>query len=576
MRTRSNEIARVLAGCRAAIIGTGLTSGLLNILALTGSFFMLEVYDRVLPSRSMPTLVGLSVLAFVLFAFQALLDALRARILSRIGAELDESLSERVYALLMQASLRGARAGAGLTPLRDLDQLRGFLGGIGPSALFDLPWMPIYLGICFLFHPLIGTTALVGALLLVAITVLTEWSTQAPTQEATAQGARRMALAETNRRHVEVMSALGMQERVAARWAGVNRDYMAIQQRLMDASGGFGAVSKVLRMMLQSAALAIAAWLVIRGEATAGIMIASSILVSRALAPAELAVAHWRGFVATRQSWRRLTELMEHLPPTEEPMALPAPRRTLAVEAVTIVPPGSQSIAVHDASLALEAGQGLGIIGPSASGKSSLAKAIIGAWPVARGKVRLDGAALDQWPSASLGRHVGYLPQDSQLFAGTISENIARFEPEADPKAVIAAAEAAGVHDLILRLPTGYATVLGEDGGGLSAGQCQRIGLARALYGEPFLVVLDEPNSNLDQEGDAALTEAIRSVRKRGGICIVVAHRPSALAALDLVLVMAGGRVQAQGPRDEILKPRSQMGPAASVEIRSSTLRESA
>lgn len=570
-----NEIAAALGKCKTAFVGVAVMSGLVNILYLTGSFFMLEVYDRVIPSRSVPTLIGLAALALALYAFQGVLETIRGRILGRIGAALDEALSGRVFDLVVRAPLKGANQGDGLLPLRDLDQIRAFLSGSGPSAFFDLPWMPVYLLICFLFHPLIGVAALVGMAILAAITVLTDRASKGPTREATGHGMRRNALAESGRRNAEVLAAMGMQERLAARWALANREYMDAHQAVSDAGSGFGAGSKVFRMALQSGVLALGAWLVIHNEASAGIIIASSILVSRALAPAELTIANWKGFVAARQSWHRLSELLARMPQGERPHALPAPAETITVEAASIAPPGTPRLVVQDVSFGLRAGQGLGIIGPSASGKSSLVRALVGVWPPVRGKVRFDGAALDQWSSGDLGAHIGFLPQEVELFAGTVAENIARFEPGAPSEAVIAAAKAGGVHELILRLPDGYDTRIGEGGSGLSAGQRQRVGLARALYREPFLVVLDEPNANLDSEGENALTQAILGVRQRGGICVVVAHRPSALAALDLILMMADGRAQAFGPKDEILKRVLRPTPAPAP-VAAPTIRESA
>ncbi len=570
-----NEIAAALGKCKTAFVGVAVMSGLVNILYLTGSFFMLEVYDRVIPSRSVPTLIGLAALALALYAFQGVLETIRGRILARIGAALDEALSGRVFDLVVRAPLKGANQGDGLLPLRDLDQIRAFLSGSGPSAFFDLPWMPVYLLICFLFHPLIGVAALVGMAILAGITVLTDRASKGPTREATGHGMRRNALAESGRRNAEVLAAMGMQERLAARWALANREYMDAHQAVSDAGSGFGAGSKVFRMALQSGVLALGAWLVIHNEASAGIIIASSILVSRALAPAELTIANWKGFVAARQSWHRLSELLARMPQGERPHALPAPAETITVEAASIAPPGTPRLVVQDVSFGLRAGQGLGIIGPSASGKSSLVRALVGVWPPVRGKVRFDGAALDQWSSGDLGPHIGFLPQEVELFAGTVAENIARFEPGAPSEAVIAAAKAGGVHELILRLPDGYDTRIGEGGSGLSAGQRQRVGLARALYREPFLVVLDEPNANLDSEGENALTQAILGVRQRGGICVVVAHRPSALAALDLILMMADGRAQAFGPKDEILKRVLRPTPAPAP-VAAPTIRESA
>ena len=546
------ELRAALAACRGALIGIGLMTAVLNVLYLTGSLFMLEVYDRVLPSRSMPTLVGLVVIAGLLFAFQAVLDLLRGRVLVRIGGWLDEALSRRAYEVLTRLPLRIAGLGTP-QPLRDLDQIRSFLSGAGPGALFDLPWMPLYLAICFAFHPLIGIAATVGGLLLVAMTILTETLTRRPVKAAAAHGAQRHVLAEASRRNAEVLQAMGMAGGLAAIWGEANAAFRASSRRVADITGGFGAVSKVLRMVLQSAVLAIGAYLVIEQEATPGIIIASAILTSRALAPVELAIGNWKGFVEARQGWSRLNALLRELPAGSDPMALPKPETSFHVQGLSVVPPGSQKVVVHDMAFRLSAGSGLGIIGPSASGKSSLARALVGAWQPVRGKIRLDGAALDQWSPEALGRHVGYLPQDIELFAGTVAQNISRFAAEPDSEQVIAAARTAGVHDMVLQLANGYETQIGEGGAALSAGQRQRVALARALYGDPFLVVLDEPNSNLDAEGEDALTKAIGSVRARGGILIVIAHRPSALVGVDLVLAMADGGRQAFGAKEEVL-----------------------
>jgi ATP-binding cassette, subfamily C, bacterial PrsD len=543
----------LMGSCRGAFLGVALLSGLINVLYLSGSIFMMEVYDRVLPSRSIPTLVGLSAIIVVLYLFQGLFDMIRGRILARVGAAMDEDLSQKVFQGQLSAPLKSRVDGDGQQPLRDLDQIRAFLSGGGPSALFDLPWMPLYLFICFGFHPWIGLVTLGGAVLLVTMTLLTEILTRGASRQAVGAAQQRNGLSEGARRNAEVVHAMGMAQRIGARWGEANARYLAHQQRASDVSGGFSALSKVLRMLLQSAVLGVGAYLVIDGQATGGIMIASSILTSRALAPVELAIANWKGFVAARQGWRRLKDALGASAQTPDPLKLPAPARILAVENAGAGAPGSQRFAIQDISFQLEAGIGLGIIGPSASGKSSLARLLVGVWPAWRGKVRLDGAALEQWRPEDLGRHVGYLPQDMELFSGTVTQNIARFDPAPDPAAVIAAAQAANVHEMILRLPDGYETQIGEAGAALSGGQRQRIALARALYGDPFLVVLDEPNSNLDAEGEQALTQAILGVRARGGVVIVIAHRPSALAGVDLILVMADGKVQSLGPKEEIL-----------------------
>lgn len=548
-----SELAQALASCKSAFLSIGVFSGMTNILMLTGAFFMLQIYDRVLPSRSVPTLVALAILVGVLFAFLAILDMIRNRMLVRIGGSLDEALSGRVYDTIVCVPLKVGTRGDGLQPIHDLDAVRGFLSTPGPTALFDLPWLPLYLAVIFAFHTALGIAALIGAIILIALTLFTEAFAREPMKAASGFAQTRNAMAEASRRNAEVLAAMGMAGRMNARWSEANQNYLASNQKASDVAGGFGSVSKALRMMLQSAVLGIGAYLVINQAATAGIIIAAAILVARALAPVDLAIANWKGFLRARQGWTRLNQLLAVLPARETPMALPPPRTSLKVDHASAVPPGQRKIVVQDVSFTLESGDGLGIIGPSASGKSSLVRMIVGAWQPARGRIRLDGASLDQWSPEALGRHVGYLPQDVELFSGTVAENIARFETDAEPKAVIAAARTAGVHDLIVGLPQGYETEIGEQGQVLSAGQRQRVALARALYGDPFLVVLDEPNSNLDSDGEAALTHAILSVRNRGGIVVVVAHRPSALAGVDTILVMAHGSIVNLGPKDEIL-----------------------
>ncbi len=537
---------------RGAFFGIAIVSAAINVLYLTGSIFMLEVYDRVLPSRSYATLVGLAILAAGLYAFQGLLDFTRSRVLVRIGVAVDNATSGRIFDALTRMPLKGRTRPDG-QPLRDLDQVRGFLSGPGPSALADLPWMPLYLAICFAFHPLIGLTATAGGAVLVVLTLLAEVRSKEAVKLGTELGARRMALGEAARRNAEVLQAMGMAPAVTRQWSAVNDQYVAIQRKAADVAGSLGAMSRVIRLLLQSMVLAVGAYLVLRQEATAGIIIAGSILTARALAPVELAIANWRGFLAARQSHFRLGQLLENVPAPGEVLKLPAPDRFVSVEHVSAAPPGSNTIVAHDVTFRLDAGQGLGVIGPSASGKSSLVRLIVGVWPPVRGKVRLDGAAIDQWVPADLGRHIGYLPQDVELFDGTIAENIARFAEKPDPIRIIEAARVSGVHEMILRFADGYETRIGEGGAMLSAGQRQRIALARALFNDPFLVVLDEPNSNLDAEGEAALTQAILSVRHRKGIVVVVAHRPAALSGVDHVMMMVEGRVTAFGPKEEVL-----------------------
>ncbi|MGM4930535.1 type I secretion system permease/ATPase [Tardiphaga sp. 1201_B9_N1_1] len=561
------ELGDALRACRGAFLGVGLMSCMINILYLTGSFFMLEVYDRVLPSRSVPTLVGLIVLAGGLYVAQGILDLLRGRILVRIGSSLDEALSPRVFQTVVRLPLLAGGHNEGLQPLRDLDNVRSFLSGMGPSALFDLPWLPLYLAICFAFHPMIGVTALVGAVLLVGLTILTEIMTREPAREANGLAARRSGIASASRRNAEVVVAMGMAGRLTQRWREANETYLAGNQRTSDVAGGLGAIAKVMRMILQSAVLGVGAYLVINQEATAGIIIAGSILSARALAPVDLAIAHWKGFVTARQSWHRLNGLLYALPDQAAVTQLQNPSQKLTIEGVSIAPPGEQKITVSDITFALAAGNGLGIIGPSGSGKSSLLRALVGVWKPVRGHVRLDAAALDQWAPDDLGRHIGYLPQDVELFAGSIADNICRFDPDAKDDDIITAARQAGVHDLIVGMREGYDTQVGDHGGVLSAGQAQRIALARALYGDPFLIVLDEPNSNLDTEGDEALTKAVRAARTRGAIVIVVAHRPIGIEGVDMLLVLKDGRMQAFGPKETVLGQVLQRPAAQPIKI---------
>jgi PrtD family type I secretion system ABC transporter len=550
---RRSELGDALRACRHAFIGVGIMSCAINVLYLTGSIFMLEIYDRVLPSRSVPTLIGLAILAAGMYLSQGILDLIRGRILGRIGTALDESLNRRVFDAMVRLPLVMGARNEGLQPLRDLDAVRSFLSGMGPGAFFDLPWLPFYLAICFAFHFVIGLTALVGAIILVGLTFVTEYLSRAPAREATGLAARRNDLAATSRRNAEVLVAMGMSGRLTNRWIAANEKYLTGNQYASDVAGGLGAISKVLRMTLQSAVLAVGAYLVIYQQATAGIIIAGSILSARALAPVDLAIAHWRSFVAARQSWHRLNRLLEQLPPRTEQTVLQEPSSRLSVEAVSMVPPGDQKVIVQDITFVLEAGRGLGIIGQSGSGKSSLVRALVGVWQPFRGKVRLDGAALDQWSPDVLGRHIGYLPQDVELFAGTVAQNICRFDPDASSDGIIAAAKEAGVHQLIIKMRDGYDTEVGEQGHALSAGQAQRVALARALYGNPFLIVLDEPNSNLDTEGDEALTRAIRAARERGAIVVVVAHRPVGIEGVDQLLVLKDGRMQAFGSKETVL-----------------------
>ncbi|UFZ02669.1 type I secretion system permease/ATPase [Bradyrhizobium ontarionense] len=575
----AGPMQKALARCSLIFAGVAVFSGAINLLALTGSLYMLQVYDRVLPSRSVPTLIGLSLLMLGLYVANGFLDFVRVRVMSRVGVRIDDELRDRVFAAVQLLPLRSRHGGDGLQPVRDLDQIRSYLSGLGPTALFDLPWIPVYLAVIFVLHPLLGVFSVAGGLVLVALTFVTDVRSKGPLKAAALSASRRLALGEAARRNAEVIQAMGLGPRLARRWSKVNAIHIDDQLEASDAVAGISAISKVFRLLLQSGMLGLGAYLVIIGSLSAGSIIAASIIMSRSLAPIETSIAHWRGFVSARQSYRRLSDLFRALPPVPTAgVQLPAPKSSLAVENLSVAPPGAGKPVLLNVAFALSAGDALGIIGPSASGKSSLARALVGVWQPLKangsgptGGVRLDGATLDQWAPAELGRHIGYLPQSIELFDGTVADNICRFDETATSEKIIAAARAAGVHELIVHLPSGYETEVGEGGSVLSAGQRQRIALARALYGDPFLVVLDEPNANLDHSGDVALTDAILSVRQRGGIVIVVAHRPSALAGIDKVLALVDGRVQALGAKDEILRRMLQPASVAQRPAASST-----
>jgi ATP-binding cassette, subfamily C, type I secretion system permease/ATPase len=548
------DLADALRDCRRAFASVALFSGVVNLLMLAGPLYMLQVYDRVLNSRSVPTLIALSLLLVSAYAFQGALDLIRSRVVVRSAALLDQRLALAVHGAVIRLAVALPQRAEGPQPVRDLDQIRAFLTGAGPIAIVDLPWVPAFLLICFLIHPWLGVAATAGGVLLFAMTLLTERASRDPARVAAREAGTRSIMVEANRRSGETIVAMGMGGALAQRWSRINNRYIAANASLSDVASSFGSVSKVLRLLLQSMMLGLGAYLVIRQELTAGAMIAASIMMGRALAPIETAIANWRAFVAARQSIGRLSEALARTAPKRDATTLPRPARSLDVEQVTVVAPGGNTPIVAGARFGLKAGEALGIIGPSGAGKSSLVRTLVGVWRPAKGSVRLDGAALEHWDPELLGRHVGFVSQTVELFDGTITENIARMNVAPDHDAVLRAARAAGAHDMILRLPSGYDTGIGESGTMLSGGQRQRIALARALHGDPFLVVLDEPNSNLDNEGEAALHQAILDLKKRGAIVVLIAHRPSVLAVCDRILVLANGAQQDFGPRDEILR----------------------
>jgi PrtD family type I secretion system ABC transporter len=545
-------LAAVIRDCRRAFYSVTVFSAVVNLLMLAGPLYMLQIYDRVLTSHSVPTLVALTMLLVGCYGFQGLLDIIRSRIVVRSAALLDSRIAMAVHQAVVQVAVRRLKAGEAQQPVRDLDQIRAFLTSAGPMAIVDLPWVPVFLVICTLIHPWLGAVATAGGLILLAITLLTEQASRTQSRKLVSEGAIRAAMVEADTRNSETVAALGMAATLAQRWAAVNERYVASITHSTDVVGVFGSFSKILRLLLQSAILGTGAYLVIRQELTAGAMIAASIMMGRALAPIETAIANWRGFVGARHAIQRLSVVLKRLPVSIVTTELLRPQRSLDV-AITVVAPGEQKPIVSNVQFHLAAGEALGIIGPSGSGKTSLVRVLTGIWPPANGTVRLDGAALDQWDPELRGRYIGYVSQVVELFDGTIAENIARMSWQPDSAAVLAAAQLAGAHDMIVRLPDGYNTRIGEGCVVLSAGQRQRVALARALYGDPFLVVLDEPNSNLDGEGEAALQKAILELKARGAIVIMVAHRQSSLLGCDKALVLMNGTQQAFGPRDAVL-----------------------
>lgn len=538
----------VKGALRPYLVFAGLFSLVINLLLLAPPLYMLQVFDRVLTSHSNETLVFLTFGAVLALATMAGLDMIRAQLLSAGGAALDRALGSRVLErLLGEAARKGA--GEHANALRDAHCLRTFFGGAGILALFDLPWLPAFLAVIFLFHPLMGTFALCGAIVMLALAAANERLTRRAVERAQGEARRAAGFIDTSARNSEVVSALGMLAAVTRRWAALND--AASERQLQAARRGarMSGLTRFTRQVIQTGMLALGAYIVVDQQVSTGVMIAATILLSRALQPVEQLVAGWRNLIEARAAWRRLTDLLSEKPDKENETALPAPAGQVCAENIVFGFRGAERPILRGAAFALQPGESLGIIGPSASGKSTLARLIVGVWKPASGHMRLDGADVAAWPRAELGRHIGYLPQDVELFPGTVAQNIARLG-EADDAEVIRAANRAHVHELILRLPKGYDT---EMGGALSPGQRQRIGLARALYGNPRLVVLDEPNANLDADGEQALLRAMAGLKADGVTVVIVAHRPSLLSGLDKLLVLRDGAVEAFGPRAEIM-----------------------
>lgn len=560
-RDSGQVVWQALTASRGAFAMTGLFSFVINLLMLTAPLYMLQIYDRVLASRSVETLVALTILAIALLFFMGGLEVIRSRILVRVGAHIDSRLNSTVFTALLGVKLKGGNT-VPTQALSDLENMRQFLSGQGPFAFFDAPWVPIYLAVIFLFHPILGLVATVGAILLFVIALLNEILTRKPLQSANQIASKAKDFADNSLRNAEVLEAMGMFSQLRKRWLANHEKSLSFQAVASDRAGSLGAIAKTIRFSLQIAILGAGAALAIDQIITPGVMIAASIIMGRALAPIEQAIGHWRGFVGARTAYHRLKDLLTDSVTDGEKMPLPAPNGGIAVQGVTVFPPGASSPALRKVSFVLKPGQSLGVIGPTASGKSTLARVLTGVWAPSLGSVRLDSAEISAWSSEERGPYVGYLPQDVELFEGTVAQNISRFAEVPDPEAIVMAAKEAGVHELILHLPNGYETEIGERGAVLSGGQRQRIGLARALYGRPVLVVLDEPNANLDAQGDNALTRAIESLKAAGSTVVVMAHRPSAIAAVDNLLMLSEGKIQAFGPKNTVLGQVTQLATA--------------
>jgi len=562
---KQTELEQALASARGVFAVVGGFSLFINLLMLVSPIYMLQVYDRVLTSRSEDTLIMLTVLAVGLLAINAVLELARSKLLVRLGGRLDARLNDRVFAARFDHALAGG-VGAHGQPLRDLEQLRAFLTGPGLVALFDVPWTPLFIALIFLFHPVLGAVALIGAVLLFAIALGSELATRGPQQRAATHAIQAHDFADAAVRNAEAIRAMGMLPGLRHRWLARHQAALAHQATAADRAAGLNAGAKFIRPGLQIAVLGLGAYLVILEQITPGVMIATSIIMGRALAPVEATINHWRSFIGARGAHGRLDELLGRHGAPAERMPLPPPEGRLRLEGVTALPPGARAPVLHGISFELARGELLGVIGPSAAGKSTLARMLVGVWPPTSGHVRLDGAELRDWSPAELGRHIGYLPQDVELFDGTVHENIARFGAP-DPEGVVAAARTAGAHEMILALSDGYDTRIGEAGSVLSGGQRQRIGLARALYGAPALIVLDEPNANLDGEGEEALRTSLGSLKALGRTVVVISHRPNILATVDTLLMLRDGRIELFGPQKDALPKlmRTVRGPGAAA-----------
>lgn len=551
-QVKENSLKAALKACKGSFISVGVFSFFVNALMLVPSFYMLQVYGRVVTSGSISTLVMLTIIMTVLMITMGSLEWARSRVMVRVSTKLDVMLSRQVYRASFKRALDSGGMDASAQPLNDLTGLRQFLTGNGLFAFFDAPWLPIYIGVMFLFHPWFGWLAIASAIILLLLAFANEKLTGKALAEANKQNIAANLYTTKNLRNAEVIESMGMLEALMARWAQRQKKVLLLQSLASDSGGTISSISKTFRTFVQSLVLGLGAYLAVKHELNPGLMIAGSILLGRALAPIDMIIGSWKGFTSARSQYTRLNEILDKQLAEPERMSLPSPKGEVRVENLIISAPGSKAPIIRNVSFAAAAGSIVGVIGPSASGKSTLARALLGVWAPQHGVVRLDGADVNAWDKRELGPHVGYLPQDIELFEGTVGDNIARFG-DIDAAKVVEAARIAGVHEMILQLPDGYDTVIGGDGVNLSGGQRQRIGLARALYGDPRLIVLDEPNSNLDEVGERALAAALRVLKARGATVFVITHRTSILDQLDRLLVLRDGAIALYGPRELVI-----------------------
>jgi PrtD family type I secretion system ABC transporter len=562
---KKTEVGTALALCRSAFLTAGVFSFFINVLMLVPSVYMLQVYDRVLSSRNETTLIVLTVICVTLIAVYAALEVVRSQILVRIGGRLDQLLGHRTFGAIFKVAIKQPESSSS-QPLRDLDTLREFLSGQGLFAFFDAPWMPLYFALVFLVHPYLGVVSVIGGGAIFVLALTNEFATRTILRHAGAENFGASRFVDTSLRNVEAIEAMGMLPGIYRRWQHKRLRGIELQAQASDRAGVVSAVSKFIRIVLQMAILGTGAYLVIQGEITAGLMIAASIMMGRALAPIEYAVASWKHFLAARAAYARLNNLLDLMPKAEDLMPLPPPRGDVAVENIIVGAPGGKQPIIRGMGFTVKAGDVIGVIGPSAAGKSTLARALVGVWPLHAGTVRIDGADIRSWDKERLGPHIGYLPQDVELFEGTVAENIARFG-DVDSQAVVAAAMRAGVHQLILNLPQGYDTQIGSGGMALSGGQRQRIALARALYGDPAVMVLDEPNSNLDTEGEAALAAALQDLKNNRKTTFVITHRLPLLAHVDYIMALNQGVIEKFGTKEQIVSQFMKAVPSAAAAV---------